>query len=275
MLDNSSHIRTLHNLIITFVMIFLVATIGDYIKQPSKFRDEYETFLWNIADFGRFIQIWLIMNLSVICLHYPLVLLNNFYQYRWLINNPEKDLDRLFEMYQKQKYSGWLQQTFLYIAYALISFFGIFFYCTNRLIVLDIKITGSFAALMEMVSFFLAIDNFHIFVSYTVTIFDEISFIFYREKRFTNRKRRTGQIDCTKTTKAYHSIILVTIIESKISKFNLLSIFAYTDIFRPLSTNRQNSLVTCFEFWISIHCGLFNVISNKLSICCKSFKNWY
>ncbi|KAH7643595.1 hypothetical protein HUG17_5957 [Dermatophagoides farinae] len=162
MLDNSSHIRTLHNLIITFVMIFLVATIGDYIKQPSKFRDEYETFLWNIADFGQFIQIWLIMNLSVICLHYPLVLLNNFHQYRWLINNPEKDLDRLFEMYQKQKYSGWLQQTFLYIAYALISFFGIFYYCTNRIIVLDIKLTGSFAALMEMSRFLMKSHSFFI-----------------------------------------------------------------------------------------------------------------
>ncbi|KAH9506451.1 Sterol O-acyltransferase 1, variant 2 [Dermatophagoides farinae] len=162
MLNNSSHIRTLHNLITGFVTIFLVATIADYIKQPSKFRDEYETFLWNIADFGRFIQIWLIMNLSVICLHYPLVLLNNFYQYRWLINNPEKDLDRLFEMYQKQKYSGWLQQTFLYIAYALISFFGIFFYCTNRLIVLDIKITGSFAALMEMTRLLMKSHSFFI-----------------------------------------------------------------------------------------------------------------
>lgn len=152
MLENSSHISTLHNIIMSFVAIFVIATIGDYIRQPSKFSDEFEMFVWNANDIGRFIQICIIMHLSVICLHYPLVLFNNFLQYRWLLNNSEKNLNNLFDMYQKRQYSGQIPQAFLYTAYTMISFFGIFLYGTNSVIVHDIKLSGSFAVLMETVS---------------------------------------------------------------------------------------------------------------------------
>ncbi|XP_027204212.2 sterol O-acyltransferase 1-like [Dermatophagoides pteronyssinus] len=169
MLENSSHISTLHNIIMSFVAIFVIATIGDYIRQPSKFSDEFEMFVWNANDIGRFIQICIIMHLSVICLHYPLVLFNNFLQYRWLLNNSEKNLNNLFDMYQKRQYSGQIPQAFLYTAYTMISFFGIFLYGTNSVIVHDIKLSGSFAVLMETVrllmkshSFFIEKKDLHI-----------------------------------------------------------------------------------------------------------------
>ncbi|OTF76606.1 hypothetical protein BLA29_006927, partial [Euroglyphus maynei] len=148
--DNDSNLRMIHDLIFLIIIVFLLYKIENFIKEPAKFWQYYDVLIWNLGDFLQVLQIWLIMNISVLCLHYPLVLFNNFIQYRWLMKNDEKNLDILYEMYENGQYYGRLWKIILYTLYSAISIFGILFYCTYSILVYDLKLTGSFSLLLEM-----------------------------------------------------------------------------------------------------------------------------
>ncbi|XP_046912631.2 sterol O-acyltransferase 1-like [Dermatophagoides farinae] len=153
LLENDSNLRTIHNMIVMLVIVFLLYTIEDIIKEPAKYEEIYEVILWNVSDLGSVIRIWLMMNMIVLGLHYPLVLFNNFLQYRWLlINNPEKD----------RQYAGCLHRTILYTIYGCISIFGILIYCTYSVLINDIKLTGSFSLLLEMTRLLMKSHSFFV-----------------------------------------------------------------------------------------------------------------
>nr|XP_046913001.1 sterol O-acyltransferase 1-like [Dermatophagoides farinae] len=153
MFANDANLRTIHNMIVMLVIVFLLYTIEDIIKEPAKYEEIYKVILWNVSDLGSVIRIWLMMNMIVLGLHYPLVLFNNFLQYRWLlINNPEND----------KQYAGCLHRTILYTIYGCISIFGILIYCTYSVLINDIKLTGSFSLLLEMTRLLMKSHSFFV-----------------------------------------------------------------------------------------------------------------
>ncbi|KAH9413083.1 Sterol O-acyltransferase 1 [Dermatophagoides pteronyssinus] len=165
LLATDPNLRMIHDLIALFIFVFLLYKIEVFINEPTKFWEIFDGYMRNSSDLGQVIQIWFIMKMFVLCLHYPLVLFNNFFQYRWLINNFENNnynSDILCEMYENRQYAGCLYQIILYTMYSCISIFAILFYCTYCILVYDIKLIGSFSLLIEMTRLLMKSHSFFI-----------------------------------------------------------------------------------------------------------------
>ncbi|XP_046913001.2 LOW QUALITY PROTEIN: sterol O-acyltransferase 1-like [Dermatophagoides farinae] len=248
MFANDANLRTIHNMIVMLVIVFLLYTIEDIIKEPAKYEEIYEVILWNVSDLGSVIRIWLMMNMIVLCLHYPLVLFNNFLQYRWLlINNPEKD----------RQYAGCLHRTILYTIYGCISIFGILIYCTYSVLINDIKLTGSFSLLLEMTRLLMKSHSF-----------------FVEKKDLNIGKETLASLISQEHKNIYRSFWSLSS-RARFRKF-IYYLFAPTLLYRDSYPRTKKIRWICaVNFGLQFILTVLLMLSDVSRFCCQSEKNWH
>ena len=155
-----------------------MSTIGDYFLNKNDKYDELIEFAGkiiekNLNDLSNGLLIWSIMFIFVLFVHYSLVLLNNFLQFRLLIKIIDDNVDQsmttikngvesnnivIFKQFQsKQQQSRFYQQILLDIIYAIFIVAGLLMFSTTAILIYDFHFIFSIIIMTEMVFLYLFI----------------------------------------------------------------------------------------------------------------------
>ncbi|KAI2806401.1 Sterol O-acyltransferase 1 [Blomia tropicalis] len=81
LIDGNQQVRAVYNLILGFVGVYSLTTIGDYIIHWKRTKQDLDLALWNVRHFyPHFIIPWIVMNISIVFILYPLIYLRSICQ---------------------------------------------------------------------------------------------------------------------------------------------------------------------------------------------------